>query len=168
MNPHVPRFEPLTVTLTQVILMCHALNDAYKEVVVGYTFDAGPNAVLLTTKAHMPSVLAAVLHYFPPPPEKAPTFVNKPALRASAEAATLPESMATSFKLPPQQGSIKYVYATGIGPGAAELPAENSLVDERGMPLFVKPPPKIGRTSSIAPLVATVVCVLVYTLLKKP
>ena len=31
------------------------------EVRVGYTFDAGPNAVLFATEAHMPQVLASVL-----------------------------------------------------------------------------------------------------------
>ena len=50
-----------------VIQLCHAINDACGETRVGYTFDAGPNAVLFATEEHMPQVLASVLHAFPPP-----------------------------------------------------------------------------------------------------
>mmetsp|Transcript_84322 Transcript_84322/g.168353 ORF Transcript_84322/g.168353 Transcript_84322/m.168353 type:complete len:437 (-) Transcript_84322:570-1880(-) len=147
-----------------VIQMCHALNDACGEVVVGYTFDAGPNAVLLMTKANVPLVLKAVLKYFPPPPASSPTFVNKPALRAAAEAAALPESLAAKFKLAPQPGAIKYVYATGIGPGAKELPQSMSLADDCGMPLLAPEPHKM---SSKTPLLIAFVAAAAYTFLAK-
>ena len=35
----------------------------------------------------------------------------------------MPDGLAKGFKLAPQPGAIKYVYATGIGPGAMELPS---------------------------------------------
>lgn len=44
----------LTDASRAVIQLCHAFNDASGTVKVGYTFDAGPNAVLLTTEADMP------------------------------------------------------------------------------------------------------------------
>jgi len=40
-----------------IVRMVHALNEAAGETVCGYTFDAGPNAVLLTLKRHLPTVL---------------------------------------------------------------------------------------------------------------
>jgi len=154
----------LTDGSRSVIQMCHALNDAFGKVIVGYTFDAGPNAVLLTTKAHASQVLAAVLKYFPPPPETAATFVNKPELRAAAKAVKLPESLAESFKLAPQSGTIKYVYATGIGPGAMELPESASLADERGMPLLPPEPPKMNTK---LPLYVALIAAAAFTILKK-
>ena len=106
---------------------------------VGYTFDAGPNAVLLTTEEHMPGVLAAVMRFFPPPLAAAAGFVNKPALRAAAKTAVLPTGLEERFKLT-VPGAIKYVYATGIGPGAARLSDSKTLADAKGAPLEVAKP----------------------------
>jgi len=132
----------LTDTSRAVIQLCHALNDACGEVRVGYTFDAGPNAVLLTTTQHMPLLLAAVCHYFPPPPGGASTYVNKADMAAAAAATPLPEGLVGKFKLAPQRGAIKYLYATGIGPGAHVLPPSATLADAQGNPLELAPPKK--------------------------
>ena len=87
----------------------------------------------------MPQVLAAVLRYFPPAAGAASTFVNKPTLPEAARSCSLPESLGATFRLLPQRGAIKYVYATGIGPGAYELPRTASLADAQGMPLESSP-----------------------------
>lgn len=49
----------------RVIGLVHAINEAAGRVVAGYTFDAGPNAVILTTKGDAADVLAALLAHFP-------------------------------------------------------------------------------------------------------
>ena len=137
LDTHPPIFY-LTDASRAVIQMCHAFNQASGAVRVGYTFDAGPNAVLLMQEADMPAVLAAVMKYFPPSDAKADaSFVNKAELRKAAEAASLPPGMAEKFKLS-VPGAIKYVYATGIGPGAARLADGKSLADAKGEPLELK------------------------------
>ena len=155
----------LTDTSRAIILLCHALNDACGEVVCGYTFDAGPNAVLLTTTKHMPMLAAAVSHFFPPPSETASTYINKPEMRAAAREAKLPEALLTNFKLVPQRGAVKYLYVTGIGPGAHLLPPSASLADAQGMPIYtkaeanapMKPKPSLQASVALGTAVAVAV-----------
>ena len=131
-----------------VIQLCHAINDACGEVRVGYTFDAGPNAVLFATEQHMPSVLASVLHAFPPPPHAAAGFVNKDHLAQQARATRLPDGLTARFPLV-LPGAIKYVYATGIGPGAAKLDDAATLADSKGMPLELKTATEAQDTAAL-------------------
>ena len=61
----------------RIIGLVHALNGeapAAKgvtppapHIIAAYTFDAGPNAVIFTTRAHAAGVLALLLDHFPPP-----------------------------------------------------------------------------------------------------
>ena len=130
-----------------VIQLCHAINDACGAVRVGYTFDAGPNAVLFATEEHMSMVIASVLHAFPPPPATAAAFVNKPELERAAQTNGVPPGLPSKFRaLAP--GAIKYVYATGIGPGATELSKAASLADAKGMPLDLRAAAASSSTSS--------------------
>ena len=153
----------LNDTSRAVIQLCHALNDAMGEIVVGYTFDAGPNAVLLCRDTHMPAVLACVMWAFP---SAAPGFVNKPEIAAAARAAGVPDGIAARFRLT-LPGAIKYVYATGIGPGATVLPPAASLADADGMPLetaarAASTPPTRGTLLTLAAALGVIagVCAL--------
>lgn len=134
LDTHPPIFY-LNDTSRAVIALVHAFNSACGEVALGYTFDAGPNAVLLVLKERAPQALAAVLAYFPPEEGHEATFVNRAELRQQAEEAGLPEGLATSFSMSPQPGVIKQVYHTDVGPGAMVLPPSESLADAEGMPL---------------------------------
>ena len=93
-------------------------------------------------------VLASVLHAFPPPLLAAAGFVNKPQLRQEALAAGVPPGLTDRFKLV-LPGAIKYVYATGIGPGAARLPDDASLADANGMPLELKTATEAQDTAAL-------------------
>ncbi len=132
----------LNDTSRAVIQMVHAFNDACGEVRLGYTFDAGPNAVLLTTKQHLAQALRAVLEYFPPAPGAEAGFVNKPHLSAEARAVELPGGLGQKLRV--NRGAIKYVYATSVGDGAYVLPDSASLADAKGMPKEVAPAAKSG------------------------
>ena len=134
----LPPIFYLTDASRAVIQLCHAFNEASGSVRVGYTFDAGPNAVLLTTEEFMPQVLKAVLRFFPPSLANSAGFVNKAELREAASRAELPPGLADKFKLT-VPNAIKYVYATGIGPGAKRLADSASIATPEGEPIELAP-----------------------------
>ena len=134
LDTHPPIFY-LNDVSRAIIQMVHAFNDAAGEVRLGYTFDAGPNAVLLLRREHAADVLAAVLKYFPPSAAAADGYVSDAALAAAAAAAPPNPALAAAFPLPPQPGAVKKVYCTDVGPGAHVLPPEEVLADGAGMPL---------------------------------
>jgi len=114
--------------------MVHALNAAVGQVVCGYTFDAGPNAVLITLKQHMPMVLAAVNAHFPPRRPIEDTMRSKPEVIAAARAAALPPALAANYPLAPQRDAVGYIYHTDVGPGAMLLDETESLARADGAP----------------------------------
>ena len=69
---------------------------------LGYTFDAGPNAVLLVLKQHATQALAAVLAHFPPEAGSEESYVNRPAMRQEAMAMGPPAGLKEAFQLEPQ------------------------------------------------------------------
>lgn len=92
-------------------------------------------------------VLAAVLRFFPPSADAAPTFVNRAELAAAAARTELPAGLESRFKLTIPQ-AIKYVYATGIGPGAKELATTASLAHADGTPLELASAKRTGDHSA--------------------
>ncbi|KAL1499818.1 hypothetical protein AB1Y20_012503 [Prymnesium parvum] len=121
-----------------VIQFVHAFNSACGETRMGYTFDAGPNAVLLVQQQHAVQALAAVLTHFPAEPGSEASYVNRPAMQQEAMALGPPAGLAAAFPLEPQVGVIKHVYHTDVGPGARLLEPSESLADAAGMPLRTK------------------------------
>ena len=133
LDTHPPIFY-LNDVSRAIIQMVHAFNDAAGEVRLGYTFDAGPNAVLLLRREHAADVLAAVLKYFPPSAAAADGYVRRRARRRRRRRAT---QLGARRRLPAAAaaGAVKKVYCTDVGPGAHVLPPEDVLADDAGMPL---------------------------------
>jgi len=57
----------LNETSKSIIRLVHTLNSKNREVRVGYTFDAGPNAVLVTPRQHLAELISKVAEEFEPP-----------------------------------------------------------------------------------------------------
>jgi diphosphomevalonate decarboxylase len=126
----------------RVVGLVHAVNAAAGATVAGYTFDAGPNAVLLTTAQHAPRVLAVLMAHFPPPPP--PAAGGEPWLTGSAAPGLAEDAAAQLRALPKecacaperaQPGALLHVYATTVGDGPRTLPPEQALADPEGLPL---------------------------------
>mmetsp|Transcript_45499 Transcript_45499/g.147864 ORF Transcript_45499/g.147864 Transcript_45499/m.147864 type:complete len:440 (+) Transcript_45499:34-1353(+) len=117
-----------------IVRMVHALNEAAGETVCGYTFDAGPNAVLLTLKRHLPTVLAAANTHFPPKRPVEATLASE-SLLAALKSTPLPPKLSSLYPLAPMRGAVSYIYHTDVGPGAMLLPDSESLAGEDGSPL---------------------------------
>jgi len=132
----------------RIVACVHAVHEGGGlGVIAAYTFDAGPNAVVLTTRQHAPLLLAVLLAHFPPSPgdEALPggfitgSALGGQALLASARALipTLPPALAPGA-LPPLPGGVKHVYATTVGDGPRVLGKEEALADPTtGLPLVV-------------------------------
>lgn len=134
----------------RIVACVHAVNEGGGlGVIAAYTFDAGPNAVVLTTRQHAPLLLAVLLAHFPPSPEdeaKAGGFITGAALggdtllaAAKALIPTLPPALAPGKqRLLPLPGAVKHVYATTVGDGPRVLGKEEALADPNtGLPLVV-------------------------------
>jgi len=121
-----------------IIRMVHAYNEFKGEVLAAYTFDAGPNAVIYTTDAHLVELTALMKNYFDAPmnneqaAEAAKAFTVNPALFAVCD----------PIHDPTVVQPVKYMYSTSSGPGARPMAASESLIDRSsGMPLLAMPPP---------------------------
>ena len=126
----------------RLVALVHALNDANGGVpLAGYTFDAGPNCVILTTREHAPRVLAALLAHFPPGDAAPAPFVSGAALGADlqARAAALVGGLGGALappSPPPPAGLVRHVYAIAVGDGPKRLPPSAALADPAtGLPL---------------------------------
>jgi len=121
-------------TSHDVIQLCHVINKHYGKVVCAYTFDAGPNAVIYTLKAHVPMLLAVFSKYFPTA-EAPKDYCNKPEEYISAEknrASLASQELLEKCDKTGRQctmGEVKYCFVTKPGPGPVLQPLEESLID---------------------------------------
>ena len=133
-----------------IVALVHAINDAASAAagsptaIAAYTFDAGPNAVLLTTREHAPHVLAVLLAHFPAPAaagEAQAPYVSGEGLGPALveRAAALVPGLAGALAAPAGgrgAGLVKHIYATTVGDGPRKLGAAEALADPAtGLPL---------------------------------
>ncbi|XP_069030314.1 diphosphomevalonate decarboxylase [Embiotoca jacksoni] len=108
----------------QVINLVHRYNRHYGETRVGYTFDAGPNAVIFTLQQHVPEFVRVVQHFFPPETNGEDFIKGLPVNRAAFS-----EELKQAIGLEPMPKGINYIISTKAGPGpcVVEDPAQHLL-----------------------------------------
>jgi diphosphomevalonate decarboxylase len=133
----------------RIVGLVHRINEASGRVVAGYTFDAGPNAVIFALEPDLELVMAVLLAHFPPPPPGAAaaaggggsfkadgSFCSSPALQARAQALVPAlDARLACAEGEAASGAVRYVYATTVGDGPRVLGAEHSLAGADGLPL---------------------------------
>jgi diphosphomevalonate decarboxylase len=125
----------MTDTSRRIVRMVHAFNEHAGKVVAGYTFDAGPNAVIYCEEETVPALMRWVLYFFPPPAAAGPLESFFPAaeqvLGAGFDVAGLaaPEGSAKEMGEDRDEGKLSRVIYTSAGPGPIRLDDAEGLLD---------------------------------------
>ena len=131
--------------------ICGVRGRSDENLIVCYTFDAGPNACLFLREEHVPLVAGLIQHFFPPPTGESLSFTESTGsggignettyFRGEGLKPLLPDpTMLKKFDgvIPLAPGSLKYVIHTGIGEGPDTLPEDGPhlLNRDTGFPSF--------------------------------
>jgi len=114
----------LNDTSRRIIQVLTKYNEFYKSIKAAYTFDAGPNAVIYTTKDNINEILEVVNHYFP--------------LENSTTQSKIPEKLKEFIGPFVYKGEIKSLIRTQPGPGPQVLNNSEALLDSQGNPIISK------------------------------
>uniref|UniRef100_UPI00358E5CBD diphosphomevalonate decarboxylase isoform X2 n=1 Tax=Myxine glutinosa TaxID=7769 RepID=UPI00358E5CBD len=130
LDTHPPIFY-LNDTSRQIMRLVHAYNQACAEIRAGYTFDAGPNAFVLTTARDASKLLGLIEHFFP-----AQTSTSKRYIRGLPLATNPPSvELQRIIGLEPQPHTLHYILCTKPGPGPQRIfDSEAHLLNTDGLP----------------------------------
>uniref|UniRef100_A0A8C4WW15 Diphosphomevalonate decarboxylase n=1 Tax=Eptatretus burgeri TaxID=7764 RepID=A0A8C4WW15_EPTBU len=112
LDTHPPIFY-LNDTSRQIMRLVHAYNQACAEIRAGYTFDAGPNAFVLTTARDASKLLGLIAHFFPPQTSNSKRYIR--GLPLTTDPPSLELQCALGFE--PQPNALHYILCTRPGPG---------------------------------------------------
>ena len=116
-----------------VIKAVHAYNDWAGEVRAGYTFDAGPNAVIYTLDKYSIELAALMLHFYPATAEAKQGYFNNPEILKDVEAFRLDASLLEAVERTGRTasaGDVKMIYYTKSGPGPQMLGKDEATIDK--------------------------------------
>jgi len=122
----------------QIIHLIHCYNEYSGGIRAGYTFDAGPNAVIYTLEKYSLEVAALMLYWFPSKDMKEylTCSSNKDIFKKLESFSLDPELLKAteaiwSLTHEQNQTHVKHVYFTRSGPGPLVLGEEKALIDTK-------------------------------------
>ncbi|XP_021379350.1 diphosphomevalonate decarboxylase-like isoform X2 [Mizuhopecten yessoensis] len=128
-----PPISYLTDVSRRIIHLVHCFNKHRQETTVAYTFDAGPNACLFLLKKDVKKFLHLVKRFFPPKTEEQ-DFIRGNTKQLMENLSNDCEEDLSYFPFDPMEDSLRYIIYTTPGPGPQELPSDQSLLGEDGLP----------------------------------
>ncbi|XP_015277272.1 PREDICTED: diphosphomevalonate decarboxylase [Gekko japonicus] len=114
----------------QVISLVHRFNAHHGKTKVGYTFDAGPNAVLFALEDTVGELVEVIKRSFPPEDNGGPFLKGLP-----VQGASLSDELLTAVVRDPVPGVIQYLLHTKVRPGAPGVTDDNA----ESLPLLFTP-----------------------------
>jgi len=124
----------LNDTSHAIIHIIHAYNQYHNSIKAGYTFDAGPNAVIFALDQDILEILSLISYYFPPPQHSHHSYylgLQENKIQQLTNDHPLIKSIGKRVDAP---ASLKYIIHTKVGPGPMVLNLEDSLLDSNGFP----------------------------------
>ncbi|KAL0279858.1 UNVERIFIED_CONTAM: hypothetical protein PYX00_001329 [Menopon gallinae] len=115
-----------------IIDLVHAFNDAFNEIKVAYTFDAGQNAFLFCLEKDAPLVLALIKHYFPPRDPSGYEYFRGEKIDTVELPLEVIQSLGSITPYP--SGTLKGIIHSEIGEGPSVLSDTEHLLNENGLP----------------------------------
>jgi len=124
-----PPIMYLSDTSKSIIRLVHQFNDFHKQTLLGYTFDAGPNACLVAEERNVQEVLGLIHQYYP---STSPTFVRGLQYKEKE----LSPAAVQFIKMEPQPDGLKYIIHTKVGDGPKVVMDQSlQLLGGCGLPL---------------------------------
>ena len=120
-----PPIEYLNETSRKIIDMVHRYNGQTGKKCLAYTFDAGPNAVLITTDDHLDDVCTLVKRHFAEEDADDDDFFMEGSLERFSGAPIELENFEG------KQGGVKFAIVTQIGPGPKVINDAFEVFDDR-------------------------------------
>ncbi|XP_064393097.1 diphosphomevalonate decarboxylase-like [Halichondria panicea] len=123
----------LNDTSRRIIHLISRYNQLHPQVRAAYTFDAGPNAVLMVQSSHVQELLDLVCHYFPPSAESSGGYVQ--GLSSDRQPRPLNQSTQEGVAMDPLPGALQYIIHTKVGEGPRVLDNPGQcLLGQDGLP----------------------------------
>lgn len=121
----------LNETSKAIISAVHRYNAAVGDVRVAYTFDAGPNAVLLTQEDDFDDLLTLMMCCFPPqmdaPEKRGKAIVGRETTPTEAKSTAVRNVIASMGNT--HENEVRYFIRTRSGPGPQLLGPEHHLLN---------------------------------------
>jgi len=124
-------------TSRAIINIVTKYNQYHKTIKAGYTFDAGPNAVIFALEQDISQLLDLISYYYPPPKSTDRLYYISSRAPEISVSLMRDEDDLVKFigkrEFVSSAASLKHIIHTKVGPGPREVEGD-SLLDNEGNP----------------------------------